>query len=176
MTLLIRPAKLDDIDALLPMLVEYMRETFDCAWNGSREAILRDGFGVKFDFLLAERADRAIAAFCAWLPSYDFHNCCAGIEVIDLYVAPEFRGRALSLLMIAELAAIARAYGATYIKGQAVRSNVQGFYERVAVAFPGADCVVGGRAFAELAGLAGKPAKYAIQHLPEKAWNYEAPK
>ncbi|HTA93625.1 MAG TPA: hypothetical protein VK745_28800 [Polyangiaceae bacterium] len=65
--------------------------------------------------------------------------------------------------------------GGKFELGQAVtRPGVQGLYERVAMSFPGADCIVGGRAFRALADLAGRPARFVVKNLPDKSWNHEA--
>ena len=49
----------------------------------------------------------------------------------------------------------------------------QRLYARFAMCFPGADCIVGGRAFRRLAELAGYAPRVAARSLPEKRWNYE---
>jgi GNAT superfamily N-acetyltransferase len=175
MTFLIRPARVEDVPHLKLLLDDYMHETFNCHWHGSCEALISDGFGAKFNVVLAEPGNGNIVAFCAWQRSYDLHHCMAGAEVIDLFVAPKFRGYALSALLIAEAASNVRASGGVFIKGQAVtRPGIQSLYERVAMSFPGADCIVGGRAFRALADLAGQTSRFVVRHLPDKAWNREA--
>jgi GNAT superfamily N-acetyltransferase len=175
MTLRIRPATVEDVPALAALLDAYMQEVFNSRWHGSRDALIADGFGAKFATILAESSDGQVVAFVAWQHSYDLHHCVVGAEVIDMYVAPAFRGRAVSLLLIAQLASQVRAFGGLFVKGQAVtRRRTQGLYERVAVSFPGADCIVGGRAFRALADLAGRPARFIVKNLPNKSWNHEA--
>jgi len=46
-------------------------------------------------------------------------------------------------------------------------------YERIAMSFEGADCIVGGRAFRVLADLSGRPIRELVRGLPKKEWNYE---
>jgi GNAT superfamily N-acetyltransferase len=171
----IRPATFEDVPPLVALLDAYMQEVFNSAWHGSRDALMSDGFGAKFELILAESANGQIVGFVAWQHSYDLHHCVAGVEVIDMYVAPLSRGRAVSLLLIAELASRVRDFGGLFVKGQAVaRRGVQGLYERVAMSFPGADCIIGGRAFRALADLAGRPARFIVKNLPDKSWNHEA--
>jgi GNAT superfamily N-acetyltransferase len=120
MTLRIRPATVEDVPALAALLDAYMQEVFSSRWHGSRDALIADGFGAKFATILAESSDGQVVAFVAWQHSYDLHHCVPGVEVIDMYVAPAFRGRAVSLLLIAELASQVRAFGGLFVKGQAV--------------------------------------------------------
>lgn len=75
------------------------------------------------------------------------------------------------------LAAVAnrvRERGGTFVKGQAVEhAGLRETYERVAMAFPGADCIVGGRAFRVLADLDGQAPRAMVRGLPDRAWNFE---
>ena len=97
-----------------------------------------------------------------------------GWFLLDLYVLPESRGRGVAPALVCAVAAEIRRRGGTYVKGQAVNNRaVQRLYDRFAMGFPGADYIVGGRAFRRLAELAGFPARVAVQSLPEKSWNYE---
>ncbi len=175
MTLRIRSATVADVPTLAALLDVYMQEVFSARWHGSRDALVSDGFGRKFELIVAESSDAVLVGFVAWQPSYDLHHCIAGVEVIDMYVVPTFRGRAVSLLLIVQLASRVRDGGGSFVKGQAVtRRGVQGLYERVAMSFPGADCIVGGRAFRALADLAGRPARFVVKNLPDKSWNHQA--
>jgi GNAT superfamily N-acetyltransferase len=171
----IRPATADDVPALAVLLPEYMRELFggEAIWRGTPEALARDGFGSHFEMVVVARAGEC-HGFVGWRSSYDLHHCISGAEVLDLYVRPELRGRGVALQMVAAIAAMVRARGGTFIKGQAVGpASTRRLYERLAVAFEGADCIVGGRAFRTLADLAGKSARVMVRGLPDKASNYE---
>jgi GNAT superfamily N-acetyltransferase len=109
------------------------------------------------------------------MPSYDLHHCVAGAEVLDLYVAPEARGRGLALALACAVAAAVAQDGGTYLKGGAVeRGTGRRLYAKLAVCWPSGDCYVSGRAFRRLAALAGQPLRTMIRGLPPMAWNYEA--
>jgi ribosomal protein S18 acetylase RimI-like enzyme len=98
----------------------------------------------------------------------------AECEILDLYVSPASRGRGVAPALVCTVAAEILRRGGTYVKGQAVNNRAaQRLYARFAMCFPGADCIVGGRAFRQLAALAGHSARVAARSLPEKSWNYE---
>jgi len=83
-------------------------------------------------------------------------------------------GRGVAPALVYTVAAEILRRGGTYVKGQAVDNRaVQRLYARFAISFPGAEYVVGGRAFRRLAELAGRSASIAVRSLPEKSWNHE---
>ena len=172
---IVRAAEQSDVSALVQLLLAYMQETFGSAWEGSTEALRRDGFGREFENLIAVRGDSRVIGFAAWTKSYDLHHCVTGGCILDLFVSPEFRGRGVASALVCSVAAEILRRGGRYVKGQAVNSRaIQRLYSRFAVCFPGADCIVGGRAFRRVAELAGQSARVAARSLPEKSWNYEA--
>jgi GNAT superfamily N-acetyltransferase len=169
----IRAATIDDVPAVAGLLGEYMRELFRCEWKGSAEALARDGFGLHFEMVVVVRGGECVG-FAGWKSTYDLHHCMSGGEVLDLYVRREERGRGVALQLVAAVAATVRARGGTFVKGQAVGdASTRRLYERVAMAFEGADCIVGGRAFSTLAELAGQSARAIVRGLPTKASNFE---
>jgi ribosomal protein S18 acetylase RimI-like enzyme len=169
----IRIATIDDVPSLSLLLREYMRELFKSAWNGSPDALARDGLGLHFEMMVVARGTDRLG-FAAWKSTYDLHHCLTGGEIVDLYVHPEIRGRGIALQLVAAVASIVRLRGGSYIKGLAVGDpSTRRLYERLAMTFDGADCIVGGRAFRCLADLAGKPARSILQALPDRSANYE---
>jgi GNAT superfamily N-acetyltransferase len=170
----VRLARSADVPAVASFLHAFMRETFDATWHGTPEALERDGLGARFELLVAEGRRGEIVGFVAWETAYDLHHCVRGGAVLDLYVEPRSRGRAVALALFAAMAARVRAQGGVYVRGQAVpKREVQRTYERVCVLFPGADANVGGRAFRALADLDGVAPRDAVRRLPERGWNYE---
>ena len=164
-----------DLGVIAGMLRDYMQETFGVPWYGSPEALAEDGLGSKLRFVVAETSGGKLAGFAAWQSTYDLHHCVSGAEVADLYVAPAQRGHAISLLLLVEVASQAQQLGGKFVKGQAItKPGVRELYDRVAMSFPGADCIVGGRAFRALAELSGRPARFVVRNMPDRAWNYEA--
>ena len=170
----VRPARAADVPLVVALLHTFMREAFDAKWNGTAEALERDGLGARFELLVAEDRRGGIVGFVGWEMAYDLHHCVRGGSVLDLYVERASRGRGVALALFAAMAARVRAQGGVYVRGQAVpKREVQRTYERVCVLFPGADANVGGRAFRVLAELDGVPPREAVRRLPERAWNYE---
>jgi len=49
----VRAAEQSDIPALVQLLEAYMRETCKVSWQGSAEALHRDGFGREFETYVA---------------------------------------------------------------------------------------------------------------------------
>ena len=171
---MVRTAERSDVPALLALLNPYMQETFGTPWQGSAEAINRDGFGNEFDTVVAVSGTAQIIGFASWTWSYDLHHCITGGDIIDLYVLPIHRGRGVAPALIFAIASQILRKGGKYVKGKAIENRVvQRLYKRLAVCFPGADCVVGGRAFRCLTELVGQPPKRAARSLPDKSWNYE---
>jgi GNAT superfamily N-acetyltransferase len=169
----VRPATPKDIPSLCALLHAYMQEAFGQPWQGVPEAVERDGFGAKFDMVVAETAEDGLIGFAAWLLSYDLHHCIRG-EVIDMFVHSKHRSRGIAIALLAAVAAEVQRRGGKYLKGQAVeRTIAQRLYERMAICFPGADYMIGGRAFRRLAELAGKGVREIARGLPRKAWNHE---
>jgi predicted N-acetyltransferase YhbS len=149
----------------------YMRETFSVGWSGSLEALRRDGQGLHFTvFVARHRGD--VIGFAMLEPTYDVHHCLPGGMIADLYVVPAHRGRGVAMRLIACAAAQLDKQGGRFIKGQAVPGRREE-YERIAMAFEGADCIVGGRAFRALAALDGKKNRELIRGLPLREWNYQ---
>lgn len=169
-----RVAEPRDVTAIGMLLRAYMREAFDRPWEGTEEALARDGFGARFEMLVAAAVDEQVLGFAAWVPSYDIHHCAAGGNVLDLYVQPAARGRGVAVAMLAAIAARVRVTGGRYICGQSVPNpRVQRLYDRVAATFPATNCYVGGRAFRVLADLDGAAPRRIARSIPDKAWNHE---
>jgi GNAT superfamily N-acetyltransferase len=169
----LRRAGLADVPALAALLELYMRETFRCPWGGDATRLGRD-LGARVDALLASPGDGPPIGFAAWVPSYDVHHCVPGATLLDMFVAREHRARGVAAELVARVAAEVRAGGGVYIAGMDVGGErARRLYDRVAVAFPGRDCIVGGRAFRELADLAGRSAREIARNLPPAAHNHE---
>lgn len=161
------------IDAWVPLMRAYMREAYQVEWAGSDRAVRADALGTRCTIDLA-LIDGAPIGFLAGHPSYDLHHCVSGIEVLDLYVIPTYRGRGVALILGCAVAARASASGAMYMKGTAIERG-SGFrlYSRFAVCEP-SGCIVGGRAFRRLVELAGRSVREIARSLPERSWNFEA--
>lgn len=172
----VRAAEPGDAPAIAELMRAYMQETYHDSWHGSAESVLRDGFGRAFEIQVVETPPPhpKIVGLAAWIGSYDFHHCITGGEILDLYVAREFRGRGVGAGLVFAVAAEIRRQDGSFLRGRAVESPaVRRLYARIAVCSSGVECTVGGRAFRCLAELAGSTARVAARSLPEKSWNYE---
>ena len=155
------------------LLQQYMLETFSLPWQGSEERLRADGFGAHCQVMLAVRGDEPIG-FAAWRGAYDLHNCVSGAEVIDMYVVPACRGRAVAIALLAAVAREVARTGGKYIRGSSVETRaIERMYARFARCFPGADCYLGGRAFRAMAELHGRSSREMMRGLPRQEWNYE---
>lgn len=168
-----RPMERSDVTVFHHLLASYNREFLHLDSSPSIETLSRDGLGARFRVVLAE-AESPIG-FAAWAYHYDLHHGLVGGDVLDMYVAPEVRGRGVAAQLIAETAAQIRGSGGAYIRGQVLTSEHQTarLYNRVSHQFSGADCYVSGRAFRSLADLAGESVRTLIRGMPPKTWNHE---
>lgn len=165
----------EDAEAIAELLAAYMHETYHHKSTVTAEIIRRDGFGTAFHVVVAQASNKTLLGFAAWEPSYDLHHGIRGGNVMDMYVLPHYRGRGIAPAMLAAVASEIQATGGIYLKGMALAGGVEPWrlYERIAMGFPGIDCIIGGRAFREFAKLADADVRSIVRHLPPKAWNYE---
>ncbi|HET7460759.1 MAG TPA: GNAT family N-acetyltransferase [Longimicrobium sp.] len=173
----IRPAAPNDADALARLIADYLRERHPGHRGTTAAELRRDVLGGdgSHRVLLAERDGRALA-FVAWDPVYDLHWAAKGALIADLYVEPGSRGHGVALALVAAVCGQAAEQGAVFLRGNSYdRSSATGrFYERIAVGFDAAECNCGGRAFRQIASLAGAPVRQMIRSLPPREWNFEA--
>lgn len=154
------------------LLSEYMEETFQRRWSGSREALGRDVLGKEASAIVA-LDDAELIGFAIWRRTYDVHHCLPGGELLDLYVQKGVRGTPIApQLLLATIAAVFEA-GGKFLRGKGVSAQGDKLYERFAVTFPGTEFICGGRAFRELAALKGSPVREALRAVPPKSANFE---
>lgn len=150
-----------------------MGEALSMSWGGSAEALEEDISAGRLNILVAEEIG-ALIGFAAWTRSYDLDHCVSGGEVLDVYVTPGRRGQAVAVALLAAAAHEIRRVGGSYLKGLVVAERAgRRLYQRLGVCFPGEHCYVSGRAFRELSGLAGRPAREVARRMPDKSWNSE---
>ena len=163
-----------DNGGLTQLLQAYMGEALSMPWGGSADALEQDVSAGRVNVLVADEAD-ALIGFAAWTWSYDLHHCVSGGEVLDVYVTPGRRGKAVAVALLAAAADEVRRAGGTYLKGLVVAERAgRRLYQRLGVCFPGEHCYVSGRASRELSALAGRPAREIARRLPDKSWNRES--
>ena len=170
----VRSATTDDLEDVAALLREYMLETYSRGWGGSEKVLRRDAFGLRCNLELAVSGENEAIGFAAWKESYDLHHCVSGGDVLDLYVVPVWRGRAVAVRLVCAVAAAVEDRGGKYLQGSGPEGGrSRRLYDRIATVFPGATCIVGGQAFRRLAELNGAEPKIIARSLPEKAWNHE---
>jgi predicted GNAT superfamily acetyltransferase len=167
-TPLVREFQPDDAAALAELFAVYMQEMFGTGSAMSPDVLLRDGMGLHFNLVIAFDARQQPAGFAAWRMAYDLHHAVAGAEVPDLFVARRHRGRGLSIRLLAAVAQEVQRRGGAYIKGEVLSDDPRRLQllHRVAVGFSGESVYVSGRAFRQLAQLAGADARALIEGLP----------
>ena len=170
-SLVVRPADVADMLGVAAMLEAYMAETFSCPWEGSLEALVRDGLGREFQTVVAERTN-CLVGFACWRRIYDLHHCAVGGEVMDMYVRPQLRRSGTALSLVSMVAGQVQLAGGRFVKGSA-DASLEAVYARVAVVFSGAECYLGGRAFRVFADAAGTPPRALLRNLPSSALNHE---
>ena len=168
-----RVAAPTDAPLLAELLQAYMHETYADPWHGTRERLARDAFGKHLDMALAVSGDRVVG-FAAWATTYDLHHCFPGVEVVDMFVQPSYRGRGIAVGLLATVAAHAQRAGATFMTGAAVSAGSGGkLYARAAIRH-GEKFHLSGRAFRSLAEADPASPRSVLRSLPSKEWNFEA--
>ncbi len=172
----VRSLSSDDAVELETMLFQYMSETYQAAWHGTADKLMRAAAGPELSVAVAEQGTGELIGFVAWSPSYDVHHCTSGGTILDVFVTPEARGRAVALMLLCRAAHAIRRDGGVYLQGGAVDGGSgRRLYARSAVCEPGVQCTVSGRAFTRFADLADADIRDAVLSLPNPAWNYEGP-
>ncbi|HKT06441.1 MAG TPA: GNAT family N-acetyltransferase [Gemmatimonadaceae bacterium] len=172
----IRRATNDDAEILSALLADYLRESYP-DHRGSTPAQLRRDVLIEPQrhHVLVVEIRRQMAGFVAWDRVYDMHWASSGAQVADLYVAPEYRGLGVALMLIAQMAVDVLAHGGVFLRGGAYdRASTRRLYARAAVVLPSGETYLAGRALRHLAQFAGRPARDIVRNLPPVAWNYDA--
>jgi GNAT superfamily N-acetyltransferase len=141
----------------------------------TEEVVERDGFGKHFSVVIAQQdPGERVVGFAAWQDSYDLHWGISGGMVLDLYADPNHRGYGLAPRMLSFVAAQVAENGGSFLAGQGIegRTHPAKLYQKIAMGFPGVDCILGGRAFKSFALLHGKSLRELVKGLPPKEWNH----
>ena len=158
----IRRATEADAAAIHAMVVELAASIGMADQVSSCVEDIRDqGFGADpaFEALIAER-DGVPLGLCLFFESFSTWDGRRGVYVQDMYVAEAARGLGLGRRLLAEVAAISRARGGSYLRltVEAENDGAQAFYQRVGLAWSDRERIyqVRGGDFAALAqGAAG---------------------
>ncbi len=165
----------EDAPQLADLLRRYMREAYSRDWSGSEVSLTADSFLTTVHTALAAAEDGTLAGFVAWTDAYDLHHCVSGGEVLDMFVTPAARGHGVAVQLLLTAARAVREGGGSFLKGSALEPpSVRALYARAAVCWDERSCIVGGKAFRHLAGLAGCRPREVVRSVPPVEWNYEA--
>ncbi len=163
-----------DAAHLAELLRSYMREAYSKEWSGSEAALAANSFLTAVRTLVAEAPDGTVAGFIAWTDAYDLHHCVSGGQVLDMFVVPAARGQGVAVQLLLAAARAVYESGGSYLRGSALEpAPVRALYARAAVSWDERSCIVGGKAFRHLAGLAGRPLREVVRSMPPVEWNYE---
>jgi ribosomal protein S18 acetylase RimI-like enzyme len=173
----IRDARPEDAQALAELWARYLLEHYELRDKVTPDIVLRDGIGParRIRFAVAVGAEGQLRGAVAWGPGYDLHHFVRGVDVFDLYVAPEHRGVAIAVQLLAHVARAGVAEGAQYMRGTAALEPTPGrrLYDRCVVYFDGTTANLSARAFRQLAALADASPREICRGVPERSWNYE---
>jgi GNAT superfamily N-acetyltransferase len=163
---------LTTLNALGGLLRSYLSGTFSAEWRCDRDA-LRHALGDGIVTVLLASTEKGASGFIAIVDDYDLHHCVRGLRVIDLYVVPDSRGRAVAIRLLAHVAARAMALDCRYVRGEAVESiPTRRLFERIAIR-TGDSFNVSGKALTLLAALRDGDPRDIARRLPTPAMNYE---
>ena len=134
-SVVIRPARPADVDALAALAEEFHEAHGDPVGFLTADAIRRDAFGSdpEFKVLLAEDAG-GLLGYALYYDAYEPSYAARGVYMADLYVRPSARRTGLGRRLIAAVAADARSRGRTYVwwVAQARNTAAQSFYATLA--------------------------------------------
>ncbi len=130
----IRPARLEDCDAVAVMVRELARDTgAGVVPKASGPELASNLFGpAPLLRLLVAESGGTLLAYCLSLVLFSTWRNSRGLHVIDLYVRPAARSLHLGENLLAEAAAAGLAEGATFIRLEVERGNggAERFYQR----------------------------------------------
>ena len=167
--------KASDAPEFVALFRSYAEELLHIQSTLTTEAVVRDGLGSGFDGALArEQSTQEMVGLVAWQQSYDLHWGIRGAAVLDLYVAPEHRCRALGPALLNHVARRTASAGGCFLVGQGIvnPSHPERLHQRCAVTHEGVECILGGRAFEVFAALRPSDLREFIRALSPKEWNY----
>jgi GNAT superfamily N-acetyltransferase len=177
MAVRVRDAVLSDADGLAELWSRYLASHYGMKDGVGSEALLRDGLGPDrvVQFTVAETSAGLLCGAAGWGMGYDLHHFVHGVDVHDLFVDPERRGRGIAVQLLAHVAATAKARGARYMRGGASLepTPARRLYDRAAVYFDGKTANISARAFDHLASLDGASPRELARSLPQRHWNFE---
>jgi hypothetical protein len=125
--------------------------------------------------IAAQKPGENIIGFIAWQECYDLHWGITGGNILDLYVLPGHRCRAIAPLLLGHAARRIRKGGGQFLSGQGIenKTHPEKMYGKIAVDVHGVECILGGRAFRVFSELDITDVRKFIKGLPKKEWNYE---
>lgn len=162
------------VDELSALVAEYMNDSYATKWGGSAGSLKQALERGHVSGFVARRGGVGVG-FAATVPDFDLHHCVRGTRVVDLYVAPAHRGRAVALELLAHVANTALSHGFAYIRGEgdARRPAVHHLYGRFSMRY-GDTYNVSGLALRRLASLRNLRPREVLARLPTVEMNHVA--
>ncbi len=164
MTLAIRGAQPQDVDALIALIRELAAfEQLEHLVQASPDLLAEHLFGPKpvVEAVVVPGADGVLVAFALFFTNYSTFLTKPGLYLEDLYVQPAYRGHGLGKRLLAHLAqiAVARGYGRFEWSVLDWNANAIAFYERMGATLmhDWRTCRVTGDRLLSLAGASAAP-------------------
>ncbi|TPK74234.1 GNAT family N-acetyltransferase [Mesorhizobium sp. B2-4-14] len=137
--ILIRPGRIDDVDAIHAALLKLGTHIgAHQEITSTADDLRRYGFGEKpaFSTLIAEIGGE-FAGLCLYFPIFSTWMGRPGVYVQDLYVEDRFRGRKIGERLLRRVAAECRKEGGVYLRLSVDTDNegAKAFYERLGIAW-----------------------------------------
>jgi len=165
MPTMVRPFQPDNAAEVAALFAGYMAEALGGASVMTPELLAAE-CGRRFELTLA--TDGPVVGFAAWRDTYDLHHAVSGGEVIDFFVAPSPRGRALAAQPVAAVAAVVRARGGAFLYSMVIPDDPARLKlaRRWGVGFPGEHVYLAQQVFERMADWGGRaPARAALREL-----------
>jgi GNAT superfamily N-acetyltransferase len=174
--MLVRDATIEDAEAIAVLWDRYLREHYGLTGKVDAAILRRDAFSTepRFRMVLAFGSGGDLRGAVAWNFGHDLHHFVRGVDVHDLYVAPEHRGIGVAVALLAHVAKLGVEGGAEYMRGNAAVEPTPGrrLYDRVCVFFPGDTANLSASAFRRLASLAGADPREFCRQVPPRELNF----
>jgi len=171
--MIVRRATEDDLDAVAAMVDDMVKGHPAEQEQRPRADLLSAYFSDRpLAHLLVASRDSEVIGMGQWTLIYDMFWSKLGGHGEWLYVRPEHRGHGVAAAIVAEICKEIHTAGGEFLRGGGDEPHITQLYNRATKGALASVHYVGGKAFVELADLAGKSLRDIVRGLPAPEINH----